>query len=396
MREFVLVLLAASAFGCHAGAAPSAPPPADAARADAARADAGSPVDVPGPAPDVAPAPVDVAPPSARPDAAPPPSALCQVDPQRMLADVRHLASPELRGRKPGDPGNELAVAFIEEQFAAAGLTGGATAGSFRQPFAFRTGATADNVVGVREGSDPVLAKEVVIVGAHMDHLGVNRNGTINYGADDNASGTAVVIELARLYQLCNVQPKRTLLFVAWNAEEMGLLGSRAYVAKPLRPLASTKAVYIFDMVGAGDGTGALVFGGDDAPNAWITRLLRATAAAAKLPHTIEVVPQKLASDHAPFVEKGVPSVFAFARPDPHPGYHTPADDFANVRPASLVTIAALFWATLRPLALGEEDAYLTRASAGRAAVAAGGAGVGRDGHALEVIAHGCGVPAAP
>jgi len=161
------------------------------------------------------------------------------------------------------------------------------------------------------------------------------------------------------LFKLCNVVPRRTMLFIEFNAEEMGLIGSRAYVAQPPYPLADTRAAYIFDMVGAGDGTGTLVFGGDDPANRWITQLMRATTAAAKLPYTIQVVPQKLASDHAPFVEKRVPSVFAFSRPDPHPGYHTPADDIDNVKIASLKAIGEIYWATLRPLALGEEAALL-------------------------------------
>ena len=288
----------------------------------------------------------------------------CTVDPTRILEDIRHLASPALRGRKPGDPGNELAVQYAEKRYAEAGLAPGGDGGTFRHAFQWRAGAETHNVLGVIKGADAALAREVVIIGAHIDHLGVNRDGAINYGADDNASGAAMVMELGRLFKLCNVTPKRTMLFIQFNAEEMGLIGSRAYVQRPAFPLADTIAVYNFDMVGAGDGTGALVFGGNDSRNRWITDLLRATTAAARLPHQIQVVPQKLASDHAPFVERGVPSIFGFARPDPHPGYHTPADDFDNVRPASLKAIGELFWATLQPLARGEEGALVNRPTA--------------------------------
>jgi hypothetical protein len=399
VRASILVVAGVSLGLASCDRPASLPPPGPAA----SRPSSDGSVD---PRPDARPAPPDakatpaeVAPPDV---ATTPPPAACAVDPQRIFADVRTLASAELRGRKPGDPGNELAVQFTEKQFAAAGLAPAGDGGTYRQAFAFRPGAIAHNVVGVLKGDDFTLAKQVVIVGGHVDHLGVNRDGAINYGADDNASGAAMVIELARLFKLCGLSPKRTLLFVAWNAEEMGLIGSRAYTEKPLFPLASTLAVYNFDMVGAGDGSGALVFGGNDKTNAWMTELLRATTAAAKLPHAIQVVPQKLASDHAPFVEKGVPSIFAFARPDPHPGYHTPADDIDNVRLPSLATIGELFWATLRPLALGDEATYLKRALspgpllAGRTAVAGGEASVGRDGHAVEVVVHRCGVPATP
>jgi hypothetical protein len=345
------------------------PPEADAgAKTDlVARADAemGSPPrDGAPPTPGPVPAPT---PPGPAPT---PPGAVCAVDPQRIFADIAHLASPELRGRKPGDSGNELSVQFAEKQFTAAGLAPAGDQQSFRQAFTFRAGATTHNVLGVLAGSDPVLAKQVIIVGAHIDHLGVNRDGAINYGADDNASGAALVMELARLFKLCGVRPKRTVLFVEFNAEEMGLIGSRHYVDAPVFPLADTIAMFNFDMVGAGSGTGALIFGGTDTRNAWMTELLRKTAAAEKLAHVIETVPQKLASDHAPFVEKGVPSLFAFSRPDPHPGYHTPADDIDNIRPASLKVMAELFWAALRPLATGDEQAFVKRPTTANTAAA--------------------------
>ena len=278
-----------------------------------------------------------------------------------MHADIAHLASDALRGRKPGDRGNELAVQFAERQFTAAGLAPAGDSGSFRQAFEFRAGAVTHNVLGVLEGADPALAAEVVVIGAHIDHLGVNQDGSINYGADDNASGAAVVMELARMFKLCDVRPRRTLLFVQWNAEEMGLIGSRHYVDHPVYPLERTIAAYNFDMVGAGDGTGILLFGGTDTRNAWLTELMRGASSAAKLTHVIQTVPQKLASDHAPFVQKGIPICWGFARPDPHPGYHTPRDTIANIRLDTLKAVGELFWAALRPLALGEEGRFTRR-----------------------------------
>jgi hypothetical protein len=73
------------------------------------------------------------------------------------------------------------------------------------------------------------------------------------------------------------------------------------------------------------------------------------------LTHLIQIVPQKLASDHAPFVELGIPICWGFARPDPHPGYHTPQDDMSRINLQSLRVVAELFWAALKPLAMGEE-----------------------------------------
>ncbi|MCP4603943.1 MAG: M20/M25/M40 family metallo-hydrolase [Proteobacteria bacterium] len=217
---------------------------------------------------------------------------------------------------------------------------------------------TTANILGLLPGTDPLLSQEVVVVGAHIDHIGVRSDGAINYGADDNAGGVAIVIELARMFAECNIKPKRTFVFAAFNAEEIGLIGSRYYVANPVFPLSDTIAMYNLDMVGAGDGTGALLFGGDDVANLWLTKLMQNSAAAEGLTHVIQIVPQKLAGDHAPFVEAGIPICWGFARPDPHPGYHTPADDINNIRIESLQAISELFWSALRPLSLGEEDLY--------------------------------------
>jgi Zn-dependent M28 family amino/carboxypeptidase len=153
--------------------------------------------------------------------------------------------------------------------------------------------------------------------------------------------------------------PKRTVLFAEWNAEEMGLLGSKHYVAHPTLPLDDTIAAYNFDMVGSGDGSGVLLFGGDDPANRWLTDLMMNAKEAAALTHVIQLVPQKLASDHAPFVGRGIPVCWGFSRPDPHPGYHSPEDDMSRIKLQSLRAVSELFWGSLKPLAMGEEKALL-------------------------------------
>ena len=120
-----------------------------------------------------------------------------------------------------------------------------------------RNEVPAYNVVGVLEGSDPLLKQEVIIIGAHYDHLGrggegsgslAPTSGEIHHGADDNASGTAGVLELARLFTA--QKPKRTIVFMAFGGEEEGLLGSNYYVNHPLLPLANTVAMINMDMIG--------------------------------------------------------------------------------------------------------------------------------------------------
>jgi hypothetical protein len=120
-----------------------------------------------------------------------------------------------------------------------------------------RKNAPASNVVGVLEGSDPRLKSEVIVVGAHYDHLGrggegslAAREGEIHHGADDNASGTAGLLELARLLSQNKAGVRRTVLFVAFGGEEEGLIGSSFYVNHPARPLEQTVAMINMDMIG--------------------------------------------------------------------------------------------------------------------------------------------------
>ncbi|HEV2690481.1 MAG TPA: M28 family peptidase [Bryobacteraceae bacterium] len=113
-----------------------------------------------------------------------------------------------------------------------------------------RRRATSANVVGLLEGSDPILKQETIVVSGHYDHNGPAANGQSYHGADDNGSGTVGVIELAHAFAINPIKPRRSILFVVFAAEERGLLGSYYYVQNPLRPLATTRAVINFDMIG--------------------------------------------------------------------------------------------------------------------------------------------------
>lgn len=120
-----------------------------------------------------------------------------------------------------------------------------------------RKNAPASNVVGVLEGSDPQLKNEVIVIGAHYDHLGrggmgslAAREGEIHHGADDNASGSAGLLELARLLSQEKEKLRRTVVFVAFGGEEEGLIGSSFYVANPARPMEQTVAMINMDMIG--------------------------------------------------------------------------------------------------------------------------------------------------
>lgn len=115
----------------------------------------------------------------------------------------------------------------------------------------------AENVIGILEGTDAKLKNEVIVIGAHYDHLGrggegslAPREGEIHHGADDNASGVAGLLELARIFSAERAKLRRTLVFIAFSGEEEGLLGSNYYVNHPVVPLAQTVAMINMDMIG--------------------------------------------------------------------------------------------------------------------------------------------------
>ncbi len=184
------------------------------------------------------------------------------------------------------------------------------------------------NIIGVIEGEGP-MANETIVIGGHYDHLGLGsygsrtpgRFGEIHNGADDNATGTAAVMELARYYAQADKKPPRRLVFIAFSAEERGLLGAYHYVENPIYPLSSTVAMINFDMIGwlRNDkliiyGTGTSSVFDDVADQANATAQLQLDKIAAGF----------AGSDHLPFQQKGVPAVFFHTGLTPT--YHTPDD----------------------------------------------------------------------
>jgi aminopeptidase YwaD len=210
------------------------------------------------------------------------------------------------------------------------------------EPMAFATGIhislvtevkkvskTSANIVGLLEGSDPVLKKEVVVIGAHMDHLGVggpgslatNKKPVIHYGADDNASGTAGVLALAQYYGSLPVRPKRSLLFICFSGEELGLLGSAHYVKNPLFPLDRSVAMINMDMIGRMRNNRLIVVGTGTSP-VWsgLIEELNKTAG-----FDISRSESSFgASDQQSFYVHNIPVLFFFT--GLHSDYHRPSD----------------------------------------------------------------------
>ncbi len=196
-------------------------------------------------------------------------------------------------------------------------------------PLQYQEQATGRNVLGVLPGSASDGADQVVIIGGHYDHLGADPDGTAWVGANDNASGVSTVLEIARQWQEQGYVPKRTVLFAAWDGEEIGLFGSRYYVEHPRYPLRDTVGMLQLDMVGAGISELCIDAGGLVAN--------QSMASAGQL--GIPVQAQSLGrSDHAPFIGAGVPATLYIWWDGVTPGviYHVPEDDVNNIEPAKL------------------------------------------------------------
>ena len=168
-----------------------------------------------------------------------------QTQQDRLTRHVYTLAGDSLRGRRAGSEDAAKAAAYIVSQFEGIGIQPYYEEGWY-QPFEMN-GKTYKNVIGIIPGNDPVLKDEYIIIGAHYDHLGV-RDGQIYNGADDNASGTATIIEMARILKSQQNSLKRSVIVAAFDAEEIGLWGSN-YLAKQL-DLSKVKLMMSIDMVG--------------------------------------------------------------------------------------------------------------------------------------------------
>jgi hypothetical protein len=189
---------------------------------------------------------------------------------------------------------------------------------------------SAYNVVAKVTGSDPVLKDEVVIVGGHYDHMGKDNRGLIFAGADDNASGTAGVMELARAFQSLEEKPKRTILFIAFTAEEKGLLGARYYVYNPIFPLEKTVAMVNLDMIGRNDVDQMSVIGKYQYPKLFdIVNGTNKESVNFDLNFAVEGFIRQ--SDHFPFMRNNVPSVFFNS--GMHDTLHRPEDTVDRILP---------------------------------------------------------------
>ncbi|GAB5537115.1 MAG: M20/M25/M40 family metallo-hydrolase [Rubricoccaceae bacterium] len=271
----------------------------------------------------------------------------------RLMSDVRVLAADSLEGRGAGTEGGAKARLYLEERFRGIGLEPMGEDG-YRQLVPLQSGAEAVNLVGRIPGT--VHPQRVLVVTAHYDHLGVRR-GEIYNGADDNASGVAALLDVARRFT--EAPPKHTIIFVAFDAEEQGLVGARHFVANSPVPLGAILATVNFDMVSRGD-TGAL----------WV-------AGTAHYPHLGDIIESVVASapvtvrfghdtgsgsdnwtsasDHGAFHQRDVP--FLYFGVEDHADYHRESDEVDKIDPVFFAGAAEAIWSAVH--ALDEDHAAL-------------------------------------
>ncbi|MDZ7375644.1 MAG: M28 family peptidase, partial [candidate division KSB1 bacterium] len=190
-----------------------------------------------------------------------------------------------------------------------------------------------ENVIGILLGNDPILKDEFIVIGAHMDHNGLGTSGFGYFGADDNASGTATVMELARVFASRKSDLRRSLVFIAFGGEEQGLRGSKFFATNPTVPVEKICLMINFDMVGQGNGGAG--FGGRNYFPGIVSEMIGALSDSIQKKFSAGRAGGMWGSDHAHFIEQGIPD-FTFYSTGDHPFYHQFEDDPSQINPQSL------------------------------------------------------------
>lgn len=296
--------------------------------------------------------------------------------PSGMAADIAYLASTTLGGREAGTPGNDSAAVFLARRHQALGLPGafpGTCDDTRRCPWSYyqyfsNAEVSGHNVGAFIRGSDPALYREFIVVGAHYDHIGTSGRFSLDPeltlstrpGADDNASGTAALLELARRFAAS--PPPRSVLLIHFDAEEWGLVGSHAFVQHPPIPVSTIVFMLNLDMVGRLRGRDALIDGSaaDRATRAMADSVVRALNMPAR--STTAMADR---TDHASFGQIGVPALSLTS--GFHADYHRVTDLPARIDLRGLARIVDAAEAIVRAAATRDWPTRQTSLRTGQA-----------------------------
>ena len=275
-------------------------------------------------------------------------------------------------GRAPGGKINRKIVKYIIKDFKHAGVK--PYQGKYKQKFyanlrVYKGEPKKDhvktyNVIGYLEGNDPKLKNEFIVLGAHYDHLGMggpssksNKRNTIHYGADDNASGTAALLEIAEKLVTQKSNLKRSILFIAFGAEEHGLLGSNHFVNNSVVPISQIKLMINMDMVGRLNDEKHVYMGGAGTfPNGVeIMTILGKEQGLNPMVHAGSVG----GSDHVSFYKKDI-SVIGI-HTGGHPQYHTPEDTLDLINLEGQKSVSEYVYQTILKVATNIDKMYFIK-----------------------------------
>jgi hypothetical protein len=260
---------------------------------------------------------------------------------------VSVLADDTFEGREVGTRGNRAAAGYIVDLLKKYGIPGGGPDGSY-----YQTGTQSNSILAIAEGRDPQLKQEVILVGAHFDHVGYGSartsygpTGFIHNGADDNASGVAALLEVVEAVSRLPQRPLRTIVFAFWDGEEKGLWGSKYWVEHPTLPLEQLRVAINADMVGRLRGSKVTVYGSRTAPG--LRRIVsQQNGPELALDFNWDI---KGDSDHYSFFTRNVP--FVMLHTGLHDDYHRPSDDVEKINHAGLAEISRLLFGIVVGLA---------------------------------------------
>lgn len=265
------------------------------------------------------------------------------IDSVQLLTDIKILSSEAFAGRRPGTPEHQKSIDYITDRFASLGLQ--KVNGSYISEFPINDTLTGKNLLAIIRGK----TDKTIVISGHYDHIGFRR-GELHPGADDNASGASGLLAMAAFF--AGTTPNHTLLFVSFDAEEMGLRGARYFVDQPPLPLENIVLNINMDMISRNDDQRLIACGTHHSPYL-LPFVERGSSDYIQLVAGYDVPGTgrndwTMQSDQGAFFRKNIP--FIYFGVEDHPDYHTPRDTFENIQPKFFFEAAKVILNVLKDL----------------------------------------------
>jgi hypothetical protein len=290
-----------------------------------------------------------------------------KIDEKKIKTHIKTLADDTMQGRLTGSEGERMALEYIERQFKNLSLLPKGELSTYQQEFPFKAGmhgtgteGMAHNVIGYLDNQ----SDKTIIIGAHYDHLGLAENGSsldanpkgkIHNGADDNASGVAGVIELARYFSTNKVKEKTNFLFICFSGEELGLFGSKYFTEHPTIELTEATYMINMDMIGRlNPTTKSVSISGSGTSPLWEPTIKSMNSKLSIKTDSSGIGP----SDHSSFYLKDIPVLHFFT--GSHSDYHKPSDDWDKINYSGEKEVLELIIAVIEKLDTEPKLAFLT------------------------------------